>query len=81
MPLDSIPYVRPVVVAIMHTVLNTYTSPITGIVLPCDIVTKEFVEELKTIYELSKVAIQNKPSFLGEESEPLQIGLDEFDEQ
>lgn len=33
---------------------------LTGIIIPEDIVTKEFVEELKTIYELSALAAENK---------------------
>ncbi len=33
---------------------------LTGIILPSDIVTKEFVDELKTIYELSALAAENK---------------------
>ena len=39
----------------------------TGIILPYDIVTKDFVSSLKEIYELSAVAESNKSSLPNDE--------------
>lgn len=51
---------------------------LTGIILPYDIVTPEFVEELKTIYELSALAAENKQTNPDELAEPAQIDIDEY---
>lgn len=48
-----------------------------GIILPYDIVTKEFVEELKMIYELSAVASENKTLRRFGADEVEQIEIDE----
>ena len=54
---------------------------LTGIILPYDIVTKEFVEELKTIYELSAVAAENKKIHRLGAEEPEQIDLGDYLEE
>ena len=50
---------------------------LTGIILPCDIITKEFVAELETIYKLSAVAAENKGLHADESEEPEQLSLEE----
>lgn len=47
-----------------------------GIILPYDIVTKEFVEELKVIYELSAVTAENKAVYRFGENEAEQLDAD-----
>lgn len=54
---------------------------LTGIILPYDIVTKEFVDELKTIYELSSLAAENKRLHRLETEEPEQIDLGDYIEE
>lgn len=51
---------------------------LTGIILPYDIVTPEFVEELKTIYELSALAAENKKTEATTPAELAQIDIDEY---
>ena len=51
---------------------------LTGIILPYDIITKEFVDELKTIYELSSVAAENKKLHRLGAEEPEQIDLGDY---
>jgi len=51
---------------------------LTGIILPYDIVTKEFIEELETIYKLSAVAAENKRLRGSEAAEATQLKLEEF---
>ena len=53
---------------------------LTGIILPYDIVTKEFVEELKTIYELSAIVEKEKRILPAQGEDPEQIELGEIDE-
>ncbi len=50
---------------------------LTGIILPYDIITKEFVAELETIYKLSAVAAENKGLHSDENEEPEQLALEE----
>ena len=50
---------------------------LTGIILPYDIITKEFVAELETIYKLSAVAAENKGLHGDENEEPEQLALEE----
>ncbi len=50
---------------------------LTGIILPYDIVTPEFVEELKMIYKLSALAADNRKTVPAEPDEAEQIGIDE----
>ncbi len=54
---------------------------LTGIILPYDIVTKEFVDELKAIYELSALAAENKKLHRLGAEEPEQIDLEEYFEE
>ncbi len=51
---------------------------LTGIILPYDIVTSDFVEELKKIYELSALAAENRKNAPAEPAEPAQIDIDEY---
>lgn len=46
---------------------------LTGIILPYDIVTKDFVSSLKEIYELSAVAESNKNSLPDDEKEQMKL--------
>lgn len=50
---------------------------LTGIILPYDIITKEFVAELETIYKLSAIAAENKGLHSDENEEPEQLALEE----
>lgn len=50
---------------------------LTGIILPYDIVTPDFVEELKRIYELSALAAENRKADPAEPAEAEQIDIDE----
>lgn len=52
---------------------------LTGIILPYDIITKEFIEELEMIYKLSVIAAENK-RFNDEVQEPEQLQLEEYTE-
>lgn len=51
---------------------------LTGIILPYDIVTPEFVEELKTIYKLSALAADNRRPVPAEPDEAEQLDIDEY---
>ncbi len=50
---------------------------LTGIILPYDIVTPEFVEELKMIYKLSALAADDRKNVPAEPDEAEQLGIDE----
>ena len=51
---------------------------LTGIIIPYDVVTPEFVEELKMIYKLSAVAADNRKPVPAEPDEAEQIDIDEY---
>lgn len=50
---------------------------LTGIILPLDVITKGFVDELESIYKLSAVAAENKKFCRDGVEEPEQMNLDD----